>query len=149
MICCAVGICAITELKREKNSVQTSNSPSSKSATIFLAIISACSKPMVRTPRSSIVSMICLLVDAAQLIVALAADAENLDLFALGHQRIGLLARKPHDRRIESAAQAAFGGADDQKMRLVVAGAGEQPRRGIAPATAAAIEPSTLPMRSA
>ena len=29
MICSAVGICAITDLKREKNSVATSNSPCS------------------------------------------------------------------------------------------------------------------------
>ena len=58
MICSAVGICAITDLKREKNSVQTSNSPFSYSSMIFSPTVSACSKPSVFT-RSSITSMIC------------------------------------------------------------------------------------------
>ena len=39
MICCAVGICEITDLKREKNSVATSNSPASKRAMILPAIM--------------------------------------------------------------------------------------------------------------
>src|SRR5262249_26055367 len=51
------------------------------------------------------------LVEAAQLLIALAADAEELDLLALGRQRVGALAREPHDRRVERAAQAALGGA--------------------------------------
>src|SRR5262245_56918840 len=69
-----------------------------------------------------------LLVEAAQLLVALAADAEELDLLALGHQRVGALACEPHDRRVERAAQAALGGADQEQMHAVAAGAGEQPR---------------------
>ena len=55
MICSAVGICAITDLKREKNSVRD----------VELALLVKrddllgdrarhCSKPSVRTPRSSI-----------------------------------------------------------------------------------------------
>ena len=58
MICSAVGICEITDLKREKNSVATSNSPFSYSSMILLPTCSACSKPSVFT-RSSITSMIC------------------------------------------------------------------------------------------
>src|SRR5690349_1894552 len=37
---------------------------------------------------------------AAKLLVALAADAKEFDFPAFGHQRIGALARQPHDRRI-------------------------------------------------
>ena len=59
MICSAVGICRITDRKREKNSVQTSNVPCSYSAISFSAIWLACSKPIERTPRNSMVSMIC------------------------------------------------------------------------------------------
>ena len=40
-----------------------------------------------------------------------------------------MVAGEPRDRRIEGAAKAALGGADDEQMRLVLAGAGEQPRR--------------------
>ena len=58
MICCAVGICAITERKREKNSVQTSNSKLLNRAMIFSAIISALSKRSVRTARKSTISTI-------------------------------------------------------------------------------------------
>ena len=114
MICCAVGICAITDLKREKNSVQTSNAPSLvEPRDLVRRSSSALAKPMVRTERRSTCSMICSGIQAAQLLVALAADAEELDLLALGHERVGALAREPHDRRIERAAQAALGGADD------------------------------------
>ncbi len=72
-----------------------------------------------------------LLVEATQLLVALAADAEELDLLAFRHQRIGPLAREPHDRRVERAAQSALGGADHEQMHAVAAGAGEQPRRRV------------------
>src|SRR6202042_1656159 len=65
-------------------------------------------------------------IEPAQLIVTLAADAEELDLFALGDQRIGTLAGKPHDRGVEWAAQAAFGGADQQQMFQIAAGAAQQ-----------------------
>src|SRR5580698_8310055 len=70
-------------------------------------------------------------IEPAQLIVTLAADAEELDLFALGNERVGALASEPHDRGVERAAQAAFGGADQQQMLLVAAGATQQPRRGV------------------
>src|SRR5580658_9434774 len=70
-------------------------------------------------------------VEPAQLIVTLAADAEEFDLFALGDKRVGALAGEPHDRGVERAAQAAFGGADQQQMLLIAAGATQQPRRGV------------------
>src|SRR6185369_16628864 len=70
-----------------------------------------------------------LLEGAAELLVALAADAENLDLFALVEQRQRTLARQTHDRGIEGSGQATFAGADQQEMYLVPAGAGQQ-RRG-------------------
>ena len=48
---------------------------------------------------------------AAQLVIALLADAENLDRLALGLQRVRLLTREPHDRRVEGAAQPALAAA--------------------------------------
>src|SRR5207237_9949084 len=65
-----------------------------------------------------------LLEGAAELLVALAADAENLDLFALADQRQCALARQTHDRGIEGAGQAAFAGTDQQQVHLIPAGAG-------------------------
>src|SRR5262245_8960048 len=70
-----------------------------------------------------------LLILAAQLLVALAADAEELDLLAFAGQRGGALARQPHDRRIERPTQAALGGADHEQPHAVAAGAGEEPGR--------------------
>src|SRR5580692_4478429 len=70
-----------------------------------------------------------LLEAAAQLLKSLAADAEELDLLALAHQRQRPLAGQPHDRRIECTAQATFAGADQQQVHLVIAGSGEQRRR--------------------
>src|ERR1019366_6862508 len=55
-----------------------------------------------------------LAINPAQLVLALAADAEDLDVLALALQRIRLLAREPHNRRIERTAQAALGGTDHQ-----------------------------------
>ena len=66
---------------------------------------------------------------AAKLVVALLADAEDLDRLALGRERVGALAREADDRGVEAAAQAALAGADDQQMRLVGAVAAEQRRR--------------------
>jgi len=60
---------------------------------------------------------------AAELVVALAADAEDFHLLALVHQGDGLLSRQPDDRGVERAAQAALGGADHQQMDIVAAGA--------------------------
>ncbi len=118
MICCAVGTCAITERKREKNSVQTSNSKLLKRAMTFSAIISACSNRSVRAARRSTISTIWLGIEPAQLIVALAADAEELDFLAFAHERAGALARQPHDGGVERPAQAAFGGADQKQMHV-------------------------------
>src|SRR5713101_2913608 len=61
-----------------------------------------------------------------QLLEALAADAEELDLLALGDERAGALAGKPHDRRVERPAQYALGRAHDQQVHLLASGAGEQ-----------------------
>ena len=66
---------------------------------------------------------------AAQLLVALAADAEELDFFALVDQRQRALAGQTHDRGVEGAGQAALAGADQQQMHLILAGAGQQRRR--------------------
>src|SRR6202011_3467563 len=63
---------------------------------------------------------------APQLVETLAPDAEELDLLAFVHQRKGALAGEPYDRGVERAAQAAVAGADDEQMRLVAAGAGEE-----------------------
>jgi Zn-dependent M28 family amino/carboxypeptidase len=94
--------------------VQTSNSPASKRAMTFLAMSSALTKPSWRTAQLDVLDDL-LLEGAAQLLVALAADAEELDLFALVHQRQRALARQPHDRRVEGAAQAALAGADHSR----------------------------------
>src|SRR6202140_215334 len=53
---------------------------------------------------------------AAQLLEALAADAEEFNLFALVHQRQRALAGETHDRGVERAGQAAFPGADQKQM---------------------------------
>src|SRR5271166_5714000 len=70
-----------------------------------------------------------LLEQAAELLIALAADAEELDVFALGHQRQRALARKAHDRGVEGARQAALAGANEQQVNLVLAGARQERRR--------------------
>ena len=67
-------------------------------------------------------------VRASKLVVALLADAQNFHRLALGRQSIGAIARQTHDRGVEGAAEAALAGADDQKMRLIRAGSGEQAR---------------------
>ena len=53
-------------------------------------------------------------VEPTQLFVTLTTDTQNLDLSALGDQRICLFAGKAHDRRIERPAKSTFGGADHQ-----------------------------------
>src|SRR5690606_30837141 len=70
-----------------------------------------------------------LLETAAKQLVALAADAENLDLFAFAQKRVRLVAGQADNGGIERAAQAALPGADDQKMHLVAAGTGKKFRR--------------------
>jgi hypothetical protein len=42
-----------------------------------------------------------------------ASDAENLDLLAIGNQRVRFLAGKPHDCRVERSAKTPFGRAND------------------------------------
>ena len=63
---------------------------------------------------------------AAQLVVALLANADDLDSLAFGGQRVRLLARQTNDRRVERAAETAFAGADDEEVGLACAGADEQ-----------------------
>ena len=57
---------------------------------------------------------------------------EDLHLFALAQQRVGAITCEARDRGVEGAAKAAFAGGDDQEMRLVVAIAAHQSRRGLA-----------------
>src|SRR5665213_3289505 len=83
---------------------------------------------------------------AAQLLKTLAADAEELDLFALVDQRQRALAGQPHDRGIERAGQAALAGADQQQMHLILAGAGQQHRQGSG-ASAAGLHRRARPVR--
>ncbi len=66
---------------------------------------------------------------AAQDVVALLADADDLDRLAVGQQLADVVAREAGDLRVEAAAQAALGRADDQQMHVVLAGAGHQRRR--------------------
>src|SRR5262249_24554228 len=55
-------------------------------------------------------------IGAPQLLETLASDAEELELLAVGEERARALARAPHDRGIERAAQSALGRADEQEM---------------------------------
>ncbi len=65
---------------------------------------------------------------AAELLIALATDAEEFHFLALRDQRLGTLARQAHDRGVESAGQAALAGANQQQVNLIRASAGEQRR---------------------
>src|SRR5262249_48683497 len=56
---------------------------------------------------------------AFELIEALAADAEELDVLAFRQQRIGALSREANDRRVERAAQPALAGTNEQKVASV------------------------------
>ena len=78
MICSAVGICAITDLKREKNSVQTSNvALLVQLDDLFARSLRHCSKPSVRDAAQLDTLDDLLFEIAAELLVALAADAEE------------------------------------------------------------------------
>src|SRR5690242_1855777 len=63
----------------------------------------------------------------AQDVMALLADAKDLNRLALPHERYRRLAGKPRDRGVKSAAETALGGTDDQEMDAVAA-ASEQRR---------------------
>jgi hypothetical protein len=65
----------------------------------------------------------------AQLVIAFAADAEELDFLAFGGERGGALAGEPHNGGVERAAQPALGGADEEQMLLIAASAAEKPGR--------------------
>src|SRR4051794_501579 len=62
-------------------------------------------------------------------VVAFLADADDLDVLAVGQKPVGVVAGKARDRRVEGAAQPALGGADDEEMHAVLAGARQQPWR--------------------
>src|SRR5665213_136564 len=62
-------------------------------------------------------------IEPAEDIVALLADAQELDVLALCHQAPGVVARHARDRRIERARKTAIAGAHDEKMRLALPGA--------------------------
>ncbi len=66
---------------------------------------------------------------AAQDVETLLADADDLDRLALALELADVVARKTRDLAVEAAAKAALGGADDEQMRVVLAGAGHQRRR--------------------
>ena len=66
---------------------------------------------------------------AAQYVVALLADGDDLHRLAVGQQPADVLARETGDLRVEAAAQPALGRADDQQMDVVLAGSGHQRRR--------------------
>ena len=97
---------------------------------ILLPTCSACSKPSVFT-RSSITSMICDAYCRRSWSAPLRPTQRILTVLPAAVSAVDPLAREPHDRRVERAAQAALGGADHQQMHLVLAGAGQQPRRRI------------------
>ena len=87
MICCAVGICEITDLKREKNSVATSNSPASKRARIFSRDASALLEAE-RADGAQVDDLDDALAELpAQDVEALLADADDLDVLAVGEER--------------------------------------------------------------
>ena len=149
MICRAVWTWAITDLNREEQRGDVERTFREEPRHLS-AISSAFENPSVRTPRSSMRSMIRSLVLAPELLVALAADAEELDLLAFGDQRIRPLTREPHDRRIERPAQPALGRAHDQAAAPGRAPVPREQRRAPeSAATEAAMLPSTLSMRSA
>src|SRR6185503_12131982 len=50
------------------------------------------------------------LVLALELVIALASDAQELDVLAVRHEPVGALAGEADDRRVEAAAQPALGG---------------------------------------
>ena len=70
-----------------------------------------------------------LLAQTAKLFVALASHAEEPHLLALARQYICALARKPHDRRVERAAQPALRRAHQQEMHAVASRSNQQSRR--------------------
>ncbi len=65
---------------------------------------------------------------ALQQVVALLADADDLHRLAGGDQRLRAITRETRDRRVERAAQATFGGEDDEQVHVVLARAGEKRR---------------------
>ena len=101
MICCAVGICAITDLKREKNRVQTSNAPFFVEPHDLVAdVFGMLEGERAHRAQLDVLDDL-LVVEAAELVVALAADAEELDLLALGRSAHWRARAQPHDRRVE------------------------------------------------
>ena len=123
----------MTDLNSAKNKVQTSNSPSAKSFSTFSAIICAWLNCKVRADAQIDMIDDVAAIKPLQNVVALLADGEDLDRLAVGEKLVGMLAGELGDLRVEAAAQAALGGANDEQMDLVPAGAGEQGRRVIAP----------------
>ena len=64
----------------------------------------------------------------AQGVIALLADAEDLDRLALAGEGVRVVAREAHDCGIEGAAQSALAGADDQQVNQVRAAADQKAR---------------------
>ena len=78
-------------------------------------------KAICFTWRKSMRSTISVGIVAAQDVVALAADDEDLDRLAFGQQPPRILARQPRDRAVEGAGKAALAGADDEQMHVLLA----------------------------
>jgi hypothetical protein len=91
--------------------------------------MSPCSNPSWRTERRSIELDDLLGELATQDVVALLADADDLDRLALGHEPVGMVAGQTRDGGVERAAQTALGGAHDQQVNPVGPGAGQKTRR--------------------
>src|SRR5579883_2812662 len=85
----------------------------------------------------------------AQHVIALLADAQELDRFALAGKRVGRVARKSCDRRVEGAAEAALCRADGQEVSVIAPSPPEQRRTFPVAAIAAARLAKTCSMRSA
>ena len=75
---------------------------------------------------------------APQQVRALAPQAQQLDRLAFAREPRGIGAGEARDVGVEASAQPALGGHDDQKVRLVLAGAHQQ--RGCAGSVGALVE---------
>ncbi len=111
MSCCAVGICAMTDLNSEKNSVATSNSPGFEHLDDLLADLVRVLEVLIAHPgRAARQCSRSRLEIAAKLVVALLADRQDLHRLAGGDQTVGVMLARADDRGIERAAQTALGG---------------------------------------
>ena len=124
MICCAVGIWAITDLNcaiEQRADVELAGVETGQH--LLGDVLGVDEAELANAAQIEVLDDL-LVEQAAELLIALAADAEEFHFLALRHQRLRALAREAHDRGVESAGQAALAGADQQQVNLVPAGAG-------------------------